>query len=577
MRLSYWDYEGTCHTGVGRIAASMKRVHMVSHSPQGDDYINNMHTMIGRQPGWPPMSTSVIDRLTLGNGEVNLPKALEEAILHDAPDLALITRTCSASLLQEDLDALAHTAQIGDTRVVTYTPSPFRVQENQAADEVFTLLVKRFAVSQTPTPAPTVNILGPSAMGFHSRDDLISLRRMLVALGVGVNVVAPDGAGLDDLARLPAAWVTVAPYLELGTRAAESLEKQFGVPALTRPPIGLRATLAWLRDLIALLNERGAAFGVAARVTMPPLAAFSLDGLSQPTELPFFVRSADMQSFANKRVVIFGDATHALHVARFCATEIGMQVLLAGTYSEDWGDHFLREVAPHTEETLVTREFPLVAEAIDRLQPDLVLGTQMERHTARRHDIAATTISAPFHIEDNALGYHPFLGFDGVNTLADRIYHTAKLGLEKHLIEMFGDAGLRTYEQEGRSDATTVAPAFDAVVSTPQPPSRGGGERHSEVREPALAGVGASVGAGVGVNAAEQMNIAVPEVRREKAPEPAVSDGVVVWTDDAQALMGKIPKFVRGRVTRNTEKYARERGYTEITAAVLNEARAALS
>lgn len=572
MRLSYWDYEGTCHTGVGRIAASMKRVHMVSHSPQGDDYLNHMHTMIGRQPGWPPMSTSVIDRLTLGNGEVNLPKALEEVIAHDAPDLALITRTCSASLLQEDLDALAHTAQIGDTQIVTYTPSPFRVQENQAADEVFSQLVTRFAVAQPPTPTPTVNILGPSAMGFHSRDDLISLRRMLVPLGVGVNVVAPDGAGLDDLARLPAAWVTIAPYLELGTRAAEALETHFGVPALTRPPIGLRFTLAWLKELIALLHTRAEAFGLPTRVVMPPLEAFSLDGLSQPTDLPFFTRSADMQSFANKRAVVFGDATHALHVARFCATEIGMQVLLAGTYSEDWGDHFRREAQPYADETLVTREHSLVAAAIDRLQPDLVLGTQMERHTARRHEIAATTISAPFHIEDNALGYHPFLGFDGTNTLADRVYHTAKLGLEKHLIEMFGDAGLRTVEQEGRAGMAPVAPAYDAVRSAPTPPApipTGIGEESAPTREPALVGVG--------VNVAEQMNVAIPEIRREKLPEPATGDGSVVWTADAQALMGKIPKFVRGRVTRNTEKYARERGYSEITAAVLNEARAALS
>ena len=568
MRLSYWDYEGTCHTGVSRIAASMKRVHMVSHSPMGDDYVNNIYTMIGRQPGWPPMSTSVMDRLTLGNGEVNLLGALEEMIRHDHPDLALITRTCSASLLQEDLDALARTAEIGDTQIVTYTPSPFRVQENQAADEVFSKLVERFAVAQEPTPMPTVNILGPSAMGFHSRDDLISLRRMIAPLGIGINVVAPYSAGLSDLAQLPAAWVTIAPYLELGTRAARSIETRFGVPALTRCPIGVRATLAWVRELIALVNTRAEALGKPERVVMPDLKAFSLDGLSMPTEVPQFTRSADMQSFANKRCVVFGDATHALNVARFCATEIGIKVLLAGTYSEDWGKEFVAEASEIADETLVTREFETVAAAIDRLQPDLVLGTQMERHSARRFDIPATTISAPFHIEDNALGYHPLLGFDGSNELADRIYLTAKLGLEQHLIELFGDAGLKTKGQEGRADEAPIAPAFDTVA------------RKKLAQTPDLVAVAAPEPAlaAVGVNRAEQMNVPLADAASIARPQPQSQVSTAfVWTEEAQVLLQKVPKFVRGRVTRNTENYAREHEYTEITAAVLNEARAALS
>ena len=44
--------------------------------------------------------------------------------------------------------------------------------------------------------------LGQPALGFRHRDDLHEIRALLDALGVAVNVVAPQGASPADLARL---------------------------------------------------------------------------------------------------------------------------------------------------------------------------------------------------------------------------------------------------------------------------------------------------------------------------------------------------------------------------------------
>jgi light-independent protochlorophyllide reductase subunit B len=50
----------------------------------------------------------------------------------------------------------------------------------------------------------------------------------------------------------------------------------------------------------------------------------------------------------------------------------------------------------------------------------------------------------------------------------------------------------------------------------------------------------------------------------------------ITWTPDAEHMLGKVPFFVRGRVRRNTEKFAEENGHHTITADVLQQAREAL-
>jgi light-independent protochlorophyllide reductase subunit B len=49
---------------------------------------------------------------------------------------------------------------------------------------------------------------------------------------------------------------------------------------------------------------------------------------------------------------------------------------------------------------------------------------------------------------------------------------------------------------------------------------------------------------------------------------------VMVWLADAERELKKIPFFVRGKAKRNTEKYAAERGVSEISIDTLYEAKA---
>ena len=46
------------------------------------------------------------------------------------------------------------------------------------------------------------------------------------------------------------------------------------------------------------------------------------------------------------------------------------------------------------------------------------------------------------------------------------------------------------------------------------------------------------------------------------------------WKEDAEKELRKIPFFVRGKARKNTEKYAQNNGYSEISIETLYEAKA---
>jgi light-independent protochlorophyllide reductase subunit B len=536
MRLAFWLYEGTALHGISRVTNSMKGVHTVYHAPQGDDYITATYTMLERTPQFPGLSISVVRGRDLAQGVSRLPTTLQQVDNHYHPELIVIAPSCSTALLQEDLHQLAAHSGVSNERLMVYALNPFRVSENEAADGLFTELVKRYAVSQEKTVAPSVNILGFTSLGFHLRANLTSITRMLQTLGITVNVVAPWGSSIEDLGRLPAAWLNIAPYQEIGVNAAAYLEETFSMPSLTEAPLGVEPTMAWLRSLLEKLNTTGAERGVPPLV-MPNLKAFSLDGLSAPSGVPWFARTADMESFSNKKAFVFGDATHTVGIVKFLRDELGMQIIGAGTYLEQHADWVRKELEGYLPGALmVTDRFQDVAQVIEDEMPDLVCGTQMERHSCRKLDVPCMVVCPPTHIENHLLGYYPFFGFAGADVIADRVYLSCKLGLEKHLIDFFGDAGLE-YEESAQATEAHVAQ------------SDSNGELSSTV---------------------ERASAIVPETSETS------DDGEMKWSDEAETMLKKVPFFVRKKVRKNTENFARGIGEPVITVEVFRKAKESL-
>lgn len=542
MQLTLWTYEGPPHVGAMRVATAMKDVHYVLHAPQGDTYADLLFTMIERLPRRPPVTYTTFQARDLGSDTAELFKnAARDAFTRFQPKAMMVGASCTAELIQDDPGGLAKALNLPIPVVALELPS-YQRKENWGAAEAFYQMVRALAGPQVPAPGtprparpqPSCNILGPSALGFRHRDDVQEITRLLQQLGVAVNVVAPLGAGPDDLARLGEADFNVNLYPEVASLAVQWLGRQFGQPSTKTIPIGVAATDAFVREVCELAG-------------LPNLPA------SVPqSRATWYARSVDSTYLTGKRVFIFGDATHAVAAARVATEELGFAVVGLGTYSREFAREVRETAKLYGIEALITDDYLDVEEKVTELQPDLVLGTQMERHIAKRLGVPCAVISAPVHVQDFPARYSPQMGYEGANVLFDTWVHPLMMGLEEHLIGMFkGDfefhedaapSHLGRGHTSRESAAATAAHAIEAARSAP----------------PALA-------------------VATADAQAHASPATATSSTPAAWAPDAEKELLKIPFFVRSKARRNTEKFAVERGVPLITIETIYDAKAHFS
>jgi light-independent protochlorophyllide reductase subunit B len=564
MELTLWTYEGPPHIGAMRVATAMKGLHYVLHAPQGDTYADLLFTMIERRNHRPPVTYTTFQARDLGGDTAELFKtACREAYERFQPQAMIVGASCTAELIQDDPAGLARALNLPVPVVPLELPS-YQRKENWGAAETFYHLVRALAGPQVPPPGtprapraagqrPRCNILGPTALGFRHRDDVTEVRRILDSLGIDVHVVAPMGATPADLARLGEADFNIVLYAETAGTAAQWLTRSFGQPAVRTTPIGVQGT----RDFIAEV----------ARVAGVDPAEALADARSRSM---WYSRSVDSTYLTGKRVFVFGDATHAVAAARVAADEMGFTVVGLGTYSREFAREVREAARRYGVEPLITDDYLEVEARVAELQPELVLGTQMERHIAKRLGIPCAVISAPVHVQDFPARYAPQMGFEGANVLFDTWVHPLMMGLEEHLLAMFRedfefhDGAAPSHLGHGPRSVPTVDEAVAAVLAAAGAPPRASAD--SPPRAPADSPSSALANA--------------PAAAEAPAPDasPAAAARVEpVWTADGERELQKIPFFVRGKARRNTEAFARERGLAQISVETLYDAKAHFS
>ncbi|MCO8143840.1 ferredoxin:protochlorophyllide reductase (ATP-dependent) subunit B [Rhodovulum tesquicola] len=511
MKLTVWTYEGPPHVGAMRVATGMKGLHYVLHAPQGDTYADLLFTMIERRNHRPPVSYTTFQARDLGADTANLFKtALQDAYDRFKPQALIVGSSCTAELIQDDPGGMAETMGLPVPVIPLELPS-YQRKENFGTDETFFQIVKALARPMERTAHVSANLIGPTGLGFRHRDDIVEVTAMLEEMGIGVNVVAPMGATPADIARMGAAHFNVLMYPEHAEAAARWAEKTLGQPYTKVVPIGVGAT----RDFIA---------EVAALAGVPPKYDDSR------LRMPWYSQSVDSTYLTGKRVFLFGDATHVKCMARMARDEMGFEVVGLGCYNREFARDIRALAKDYGVEALITDDYLEVEKAIEELAPEMILGTQMERHIGKRLGIPCAVISAPVHVQDFPARYSPVMGWEGANVIFDTLVHPLVMGLEEHLLHMFRE-DFEFHDEAGASHhgaAAKLRSLDEAPVAEP---------------EPAMA-----------------------------AAAPA--EGNIVWLSDAERELRKIPFFVRGKAKRNTEKFALEKGVTQISVETLYEAKA---
>ncbi len=533
MKLTLWTYEGPPHVGAMRVATGMKGLHYVLHAPQGDTYADLLFTMIERRKERPPVTYTTFQARDLGSDTAHIFKsALSDAYERFKPQAMIVGASCTAELIQDDPAGLAKALALPVPVVPLELPS-YQKKENWGAAETFYQLVRGLnnhaalkpgedRPARDPSRRPSCNLLGPTALGFRNRDDITELTQLLDTMGVDVNVVAPMTATPDDLTRLPNADFNVVMYHETGMLAAKWLERNFKQPMIKTVPIGVAATKAFVREVGDLIDL--------------DVEGFLAEEVSR---LPWYSRSIDSTYLTGKRVFVFGDGTHAIAAANIAAHEFGFKVVGIGTYSREMGREIRDAAKDHGVEALISDDYLEVETRITELEPELVLGTQMERHIAKRLGTPCAVISSPVHVQDFPARYSPQMGFEGANVIFDTWVHPLMMGLEEHLLGMFRD-DFEFHDGAGSSHLSGHAPANINL----KPPSDGA---------------------------------VVKPVSEDSTPSDApaeLPEGVVSWAAEAERELKKIPFFVRGKARRNTERFAGESGVQLITVETLYDAKA---
>ncbi|WP_373506999.1 ferredoxin:protochlorophyllide reductase (ATP-dependent) subunit B [Thiocapsa sp.] len=525
MQLTLWSYEGPPHIGAMRVVASMQGVHLVLHAPQGDTYAELLFTMIERRDTRPPVTYTSFQARDLGGNTAELvTTVVGEAFERFKPRVLLVGEACTAELIQDQPGSLARGMQL-PVPVLSLELPAYTRKECWGANETFYQLVRGLLKPLVPEagrhpearPAdrrPRANLLGPTALGFRCRDDVEEVTRLLASVGVDVHVVAPLGATPEELLRIPEADFNVCLYPETADQTCVWLERMFGQPTVKTVPIGIGAT----RDF---LDEVGRVGGIDVADATSPISS----------RMPWYSRSVDSTYLTGKRVFIFADATHAVAAARICAEELGFKVVCVGTYAREFGRDVRECAKRYGVEALITDDYLEVEKRAAELQPELMLGTQMERHIAKRLGVPCAVISAPVHVQDFPARYAPQMGFEGANVIFDTWVHPLMMGLEEHLITMFR-------EDFEFHDAATAS--------------------H----------LGWPVGTGRPTGSGSQESV-------ESAAEPLPAEAsTVTWAAEADQELKKIPFFVRGKARRNTERFAAEQGIQTITVETLYDAKA---
>nr|BDA97188.1 light-independent protochlorophyllide [Cryptomonas borealis] len=505
MKLAYWMYTGPAHIGTLRIATSFKNVHAVMHAPLGDDYFNVMKSMLERERNFTPATSSIVDRhvLSRGSQEKVVTNILRKDV-EEQPDLIVLTPTCTSSILQEDLQNFVSRAAL-ETKadVLLADVNHYRVNELQAADRTLEQIVRFYLVKAekyktldiTKTKYPSVNIIGSVSMGFHTHHDILELKKLLQDLKIDVNLIIPEGSSVNELRSLPKAWINIVPYREIGLATAEYLNQKFNIPYIDISPIGILATASFIRSLESTLHK------LNWNVSFEDYIYHQTKFISQSA---WFSRSIDCQNLTGKKAVVFGDSTHAVCITKILSKEMGIHVAWAGTYCKSDEEWFRRQMDGLCDNIIITEDHSLIANLIAKTEPSAIFGTQMERHIGKRLNIPCGVISSPVHIQNFSLSYKPFMGYEGANQISDLVYNSFTLGMEDHLLELFG----------GHDTSENIENPLDT---------------HSNTN----------------------------------------------WSNEAKNELQKIPGFVRGKIKRNTEKFARDKNIKEITLTTLYAAKEA--
>lgn len=423
-----------------------------------------MKSMLERNRQFTPVTASIVDRHVLARGsQEKVINNITRKDQEERPDLVVLTPTCTSSILQEDLKNFVDRASLDSLAdIILADVNHYRVNELQASDKTLLQIVAFYLqrakqanqLNIVKTQRPSVNIIGCVSLGFHNQHDLSELKRLFVDLKIQVNLIVPGGISVHELKRIPKAWFNFIPYREVGGLTAAYLKQYFDMPFIDIVPMGVLQISAFINAVQQVLLNLGYVVDYSSYIDRQTRFV---------SQSAWFSRSIDCQNLTGKKAVVFGDSTHASAMTKILSAEMNIRVVWSGTYCTNDANWFKQEVQNYCEQVVISDDHTHIADLIADTSPSAIFGTQMERHIGKRLGIPCGVISSPVHIQNFPLSYRPFLGYEGTNQIADLIYNSFTLGMEDHLLEVFGGHDTARHTSSALSNSLSVEWSDEAL------------------------------------------------------------------------------------------------------------------
>jgi len=532
---------------------------VIYHAPPGCYLMQHMNSICNE---WhPEMYSTLVSyaEVMQGTGE-KLERVLEQ-VAAEKPKAIIIITSPVIEITGDDVQGAATASGFKKTVIIRPTLGGTLAEGKEKAFIALMDLMKP-AVKKAKR---TVNLIGPTYNTFNWRADVFELTRMLSAIGVKVNTVIAAGCTVKEIENAPRAELNVCMYpYDTGVEFARQMQERFGVPYVaSHVPIGFRESAAWLDEIAQTVNSNAKSY-IAHEVT---------SGRDFITTLlvtnTFFEASAALSTD--------NCDTYSVGISSFLQREMGMDICMASVSTAEAAD----KVSPVCSTVLLNPSIDDKKAMLLEKSPTIILGNY--------YDLKLSTDLGfkNFLFADIPLiGYifsetTPFMGFMGakhlVQAIGNEIY--TKIFIEtKGEMEGAISAGEIPWELEAERALGRIAellPHFIrsiALKKIHQVADDIAMQRKSSVTLEILQEVSMKYTPTRFKSKYTTIfaNIKEAEIGDESPEQPVFT---MEWEQAAKDMLEMVPAEFLAKAVRETENYARENSYGQITATVVEEYR----
>ena len=540
----------------------IKDAKMIFHAPPGCYMMQHMYALCNE---WHPdfYSTLVSYGNVMQGTEVQLENLLKKVVAENPRAIIIITSPV-IEITGDDVEGLA--TKVGFDKTIIIRP-PIGSSLAEGKEQAFLSLIDLMD-DKVEKAEKTVNLIGPTYNTFNWRADVFELKRMLSAVGIGVNTVLTADSTVGEVESAPRAHLNVCIYpYDCGIEVAKKMEERFAIPYVAdHVPIGFRESAAWLEEIAQF-------FQIDAKTYIKGEMESGLDLITSLLVSNTFFESSVALSTDNCD-------SYSVGISSFLKRELGMEICLA-TAATDRASEKVKEVC---STVLVNPSIDDKKNLFLEKSPTIILGNY--------YDLKLSTDLGfkNFLFADIPLiGYifsetTPFMGFMGakhlVQSMGNEIY--TKIFIEtKGEMEGVISSGEVPWELDAEralGEIAQMTPHFIrsiAIKKLHQVADEIAVERKTKVTLAILQEV-ANKYTPTRFKAKYSTLFADMEDKGTEDEELEALNFQMEWEQEAKEMLEMVPTEFRAQAVSGTEEYAKKHNYYRITSQVVEEYRKAL-